>query len=256
MVNDKQDILQCNSLISIIVAGLLASCFSIITGDRCFALRPIDSSTYAYGLYKNLNNQDPVKDKTPSEDITNKELADELLAMRSEDIAAGEKAKKLKGGDEYEQALKEFKAVRHRNTARMKSIVAQYGWPTRSLAGVKGIAAAFLIVQHSDDDREFQKYCLPLMKEAGKRGDIELWQIAFLTDRLLVAEGKKQIYGTQFDPCEHTGDPDSPCAIEDPDNVDARRKEMGLGPMKEYIELMKKVRSKSRTKPPNDKDEE
>jgi len=180
------------------------------------------------------------------QDPGNKELADELLAMREADIKAGDKAKSLRGKPEFEQADKDFLAIRQRNADRMKSIVAQSGWPTRALVGEKGIAAAFLIVQHADKDREFQRYCLPLMKEAGKRGEIDLWQIAYLIDRLLVADGKKQLYGTQFDPCEHKDDPDSPCAVEDPDNLEARRKEMGLGPMNDYLKLMKEIRSKSR----------
>jgi hypothetical protein len=48
-----------------------------------------------------------------------------------------------------------------------------------------------------DHDVKFQEYCLNLMKNASD-GDVLKKQIAYLTDRILVNTGKKQLYGTQF----------------------------------------------------------
>jgi hypothetical protein len=45
-------------------------------------------------------------------------------------------------------------------------------------------------------------------------------------------------------------DPDSPCAIEDPERLELRRKEMGLQPMSDYLKLMKEARAKSRARAP------
>ena len=60
--------------------------------------------------------------------------------------------------------------------------------------------------------------------------------MAYLTDRVLVAEGKPQRYGSQF----FTVDGElKPRPIEDEANVDARRKEVGLGTMAQYTKLMK-----------------
>ncbi len=52
------------------------------------------------------------------------------------------------------------------------------------------------LVQHADKDGKFQKRCLELMKSAGK-GEVAPVDIAYLTDRVLIAEGKPQRYGTQ-----------------------------------------------------------
>ena len=46
------------------------------------------------------------------------------------------------------------------NTAWLKGIVNKQGWPTISDIGKDGFNAAWLLVQHADTDRAFQKQCL------------------------------------------------------------------------------------------------
>jgi methionine-rich copper-binding protein CopC len=182
----------------------------------------------------------------------NEALADELLKMELADVSAIGEVRNAKTAAERnapEGPIERWADVKERNANRLQEIISRYGWPGRSLVGDKASRAAFTVVQHSDHDRAFQRSCLPLMKEAGRKGEIELWEIAFLTDRLLVADGKPQLYGTQFDPCEHSlDDPDSPCSVTDPEHLDQRRKEMGLPPMDEFIKQMKQVRSRNRVK--------
>ena len=119
--------------------------------------------------------------------------------------------------------------LRWQHTNRMKSIVDQYGWPGKSIVGSDGANAAWLLVQHSDLDCAFQKRCLRLMEQVAE-GEVERQHIAYLTDRILVSEGKKQRYGTQFGPAGTLR------PIEDEDTVDVRRKDVGLSPLKEYVE--------------------
>ena len=57
---------------------------------------------------------------------------------------------------------------------------------------------AWLLVQHADRDRPFQKQCLELLREAVAKKEASGKDLADLTDRVLVGEGKNQIYGTQF----------------------------------------------------------
>jgi hypothetical protein len=85
------------------------------------------------------------------------------------------------------------------------------------------------LVQHPDIDAAFQKRCLALMTEAPP-WEVSAKNIAYLTDRVLVNEGREQIYGTQL-----AGDV-TPPPIEDEANVDVRRKEAGLPPLAEYVE--------------------
>ena len=130
-------------------------------------------------------------------------------------------------------------AIDRRNTARMAQIVAKHGWPGKSLVGEDGSEAAFLLVQHADQAKAFQKRCLPLLKTAADRGEARKKDWAYLTDRVLLGEGKPQIYGTGFQP--NANGELVPLPIYDEANVDARRKSVGLPPLAEYKRMLEKA---------------
>lgn len=114
---------------------------------------------------------------------------------------------------------------------RMKQIIAKYGWPGRTLVGSEAATAAYLIVSHSQD-LPLQKLSLELMTKLGTT-EVENKQIATLTDRILLAEDKKQRYGQMYS-FAADGTP-IPKPIEDEVNVDKRRAELGLEPLAEYL---------------------
>jgi hypothetical protein len=145
-----------------------------------------------------------------------------------------------------EEGSRKMAAVDKKNRARLTEIVKKYGWPGKSLVDQDGAHAAWLMLQHADNDRKFQKKCLKLMEDAPK-GEVEPADIAFLTDRLLIADKKKQRYGTQL-----IGENGvfKPQPIEDEANVDKRRAELGLVPMKEYLKLAVSEYEKAVGKPP------
>ncbi len=128
-----------------------------------------------------------------------------------------------------------MEAVDHRNTARMKQIVEKHGWPTRSMVADDGTRCAWLLVQHGDHAVAFQSKCLKLMQSLRTNEQVFLVDLAYLTDRVLVNESKPQVYGTQ---CHIAGGKQQPRPIRDPENVDKRRKAMGMSTLKEYMELM------------------
>lgn len=166
----------------------------------------------------------------------NPALRDELLRMAEEDQVA----RRAAGAAHFKDAAanERMKAIDMKNTARMKEIVAQVGWPTKTLVGERGARAAWLLVQHADLDVAFQRQCLPLLEKAVAAGEVSPKEVAYLTDRVLVAEGKPQRYGTQF----HTVEGKLvPRPIEDEANVDARRAAVGLGTMAEYNEQMQRM---------------
>lgn len=123
-----------------------------------------------------------------------------------------------------------------RNTARMKEIVAEIGWPTASKVGKQIASDAWLLVQHADRDVEFQEQCLTLMKSESSE-EVERRDIAFLEDRIRVNKKRGQLYGTQF---RQINGKHVPLPIEDEQNIDARRAEMGMGTLAERIEEMYK----------------
>jgi hypothetical protein len=124
------------------------------------------------------------------------------------------------------------------NREWLKDVVEKRGWPCNSLVGKAGAHDAWLLVQHADKDRDFQKKCLELIKDAAAKDEVSKTDLAYLTDRVLVAEGKKQLYGTQFKDINGKLEA-SP--IEDEENVDKRRKEVGLPTMAEYRKQIEKM---------------
>jgi hypothetical protein len=118
------------------------------------------------------------------------------------------------------------------NTARMKEIIDRFGWPGKKLVGGQAARAAWVLVQHADYDHPFQKRCLGLLERAAKDGDADPGDFALLTDRVLVADGQKQRYGTQY---ELVAGKITPRPIEGEGHVDQRRREVGLEPLANYL---------------------
>ena len=158
------------------------------------------------------------------------ELARELLAMEQRDQEARSRATKavvLKDSDIGAEILRVDRA----NTKRLKEITDEFGWPGRTLVGERASRSAWILAQHADADLEFQKRALDLM-EAMPEGEVIERDVAFLTDRVLVAEGKKQRYGTQLE-CRG-GEVVGRTDIADEENVDARRAKVGMEPFDTY----------------------
>jgi uncharacterized protein DUF6624 len=137
--------------------------------------------------------------------------------------------------------VKKLTEIDEANTKWLKEIVAKYGWPGKTLVGADGAHDAWLLVQHADRDREFQKKCLDLMKPLVAKDEVAKTDFAYLTDRVLVAQKKKQLYGTQFTRVNGKMEPQP---IEDEANVDKRRAEMGMSSLSEYRTMIEKMYQK------------
>lgn len=135
---------------------------------------------------------------------------------------------------EFEKLSATLKAIDEENTKWLQGVVEKHGWPTYSLAGEDGAGAAWLLVQHADANPIFQRKCLDLMARLPKE-EVSQSNLAYLTDRVLLAEGKKQRYGTQFTVVDGKW---QPRPLEDETNVDQRRAEAGLPPLAEYAKLI------------------
>lgn len=86
---------------------------------------------------------------------------------------------------------------------------------------------AWILVQHCPD-AAFQETCLYLMRALDKT-EVDGALVAYLSDRVLIKQGKKQRYGTQLN---YQGEP---YEIEDSDTVNERRLALGLNALGEYI---------------------
>ena len=138
---------------------------------------------------------------------------------------------------EKRKLVDELTKVDKQNTAKIKKIIARYGWPGENLVGKKGSRSAWLIVQHATHNLKFQKRCLKLLKVAVEKGEADKKYLAYLTDRTLVQENKKQIYGTQFK--GKSDGKSEPFPIKDLRKLMILRREAGLESFSKYKKRMR-----------------
>jgi hypothetical protein len=128
-----------------------------------------------------------------------------------------------------------------RNLDWVKALVRENGIPTAEQVGENGVKWAWLLVQHAGRDPQLQATVLPMFVKRYEAGELSGDDVAKLTDRILVAQGKPQRFGTQFSwlsgQFEH-----HPAA--DVAQIDAHRRELGLMPMSDYACMMN-ARSKN-----------
>ena len=118
------------------------------------------------------------------------------------------------------------------NGERIKSLIKKYGYPKKSIIGEKTMRNFWLLIQHQDFSPELQKNCL-------KNCDFEPRNKAYLTDRVLVNSGKKQLYGTQF--YKNEKGEIVPHPIQNEKNVDKKRKQVGLESLSRYAKQMRDI---------------
>ncbi|HET8900292.1 MAG TPA: DUF6624 domain-containing protein, partial [Holophagaceae bacterium] len=154
-------------------------------------------------------------------------LASELVAMAHADQDV--RNRNIQHPDDKAIQM-EWLEVDKKNEARLQEIVKAKGWPTAALVGPKAENAAWLLAQHAS--APFLKRCLPDMKAAAERGELDGGLVALSIDRDLIHDGKKQIYGSQF---SKNGKGEwAPDPIEDEAHVDERRATLGLEPMAQH----------------------
>jgi len=165
----------------------------------------------------------------------NDELRLELLTMADEDQRLRHLADERAGlgGDIADDLAREWTRIDAANTARLARIVAEHGWPTRSLVGDDGANAAWLLAQHADQDPGLQRRFLDLMRAAVAANEASAVDLAYLSDRVAMHAGQPQFYGTQL--CRDPGGRLTAYEIVDPDTVDQRRATLGLCPLADYI---------------------
>lgn len=165
----------------------------------------------------------------------NKELSALLNTIYNEDQGGRLKIDSLykKYGWQSEQVqslLKEMGVQDSINLIKVKKIIDTYGWLGPDEVGKQGAQTIFLVIQHADSLT--QVTYLPLMQEAVRKGKAQPEALALLEDRVLVTQGKEQIYGSQVRTNEAGKNEFFP--IKDEPNVNKRRASVGLKPLEEY----------------------
>jgi len=117
------------------------------------------------------------------------------------------------------------------NLVAITEIIDKNGWIGANRVGYFANQAIWMVIQHAP--LEIQEKYLPHLKKSVAKKESEGWYLAFLEDRILMRNGKKQTYGSQAKIDRETGKyyiyP-----ISDIQNVNKRRAEIGLESIEEY----------------------
>lgn len=171
-----------------------------------------------------------------NDEALNKPLKDSLESIYRSDqyirIALSE-ALKAKKPKEY---LDSIRTIMHQtdndNLKWVKEIIKEKGWQSPQKVGMNASQGLFLVIQHADLQTQLEY--LPLIQKVEKRGEILSSNLAILEDRINVRQGKIQFYGSQIFTDRVSGK-EYPYPIADVDNLDKRRRAMGMPPMQTYI---------------------
>jgi hypothetical protein len=166
--------------------------------------------------------------------MVNEQLRQELLAMRAEDQSVRQEL--IDFGELGGSYVPRMEVVHRKNAARLRELIAQYGWPAEDIAGRDGAEAAWLIAQHAVGEPGFQRRALALLGTCIAEDRLPPWHAAYLEDRIALHDGRPQRYGTQWvqDPADGR---DRPWTLADADRVNDLRGEVGLRPMQPIPEM-------------------
>lgn len=128
--------------------------------------------------------------------------------------------------DSTDQAVRknrgDIATVDTRNLHRLVSILKKCGWNTTYMK------TTWMILQHAPP--EVLSYYYEDLLIFAKRKNLSQRSIAMLQDQMLARHGYKQLYGTQL----FSG---QLYKLEDPDQVNERRKAMGMGPLEDFLKI-------------------
>ena len=156
-------------------------------------------------------------------------LKQELLKMYAEDQGIRNRLDSASAG-QHPELDKQMQQIDARLTTRLKQIVATKGWPTIALVGSEASQAAEVMLIHSPD-HAWQAGLLPQLQKLVEKDKIFGSDVATLTDRILVSQGKPQEFGTQY---KDAGNKMIIMPIANPKSVDQRRATYMLPPMAVY----------------------
>jgi hypothetical protein len=135
------------------------------------------------------------------------------------------------------QAIERMEIVDRANTLDARRILKHCGWPRANKDGAEASNSMWLLVQHADRNRSFQKAALQAMSRAVDDGDASPKDFAYLSDRISTAEGRAQLYGTQLK-MERCGVLEF-FKMDRREDVERRRAQIGLPPLDEYEKFVR-----------------
>jgi hypothetical protein len=144
-------------------------------------------------------------------------------------------ARKLGPDSPVVSALRRLQDIKNKNNLKeLEVLLSEKGWPKRSQVGPEASSAAFYILQHSNAAAQ-EKY-ITMFEECCRENEADWHQYALMFDRMRMNQNKPQRYGTHTYLDPSAGRPDELYPLEDEARVDEWRTEIGLEPLKDYLD--------------------
>jgi len=164
-------------------------------------------------------------------------MAGDLAAMREADTALRGRQDYLAPPEDGGQARRrsQLDLVERSNGERLRALLARCGWPLRAVHGEAAVRDAWQLVRRFEQDLPLQKTVALHLERAIAGGEAPGAEFARLQDRIAVAEGQPQRYGTQLhqvNACRWVFRP-----MDDRAQVEARRRQIGLPTLDEQEKL-------------------
>ncbi len=138
---------------------------------------------------------------------------------------------------EMKNLMDEWKTVGDADKILLKTLFKENGFLGYSEVGEQSSHNFLQMVQRMDSDSIFQQEVLVVMKKQIEKINANPIEFAYLTDRVNLNQGKPQVYGTQLK-INAKGTSYEPKMVIDPESINKRRAEIGLGTIEEAILIM------------------
>ncbi|SFD84922.1 DUF6624 domain-containing protein [Flavobacterium phragmitis] len=174
------------------------------------------------------------------------DIAQKIIELKNADFELREKL--IQNGKLSEGYNPEMEKLHNKNAKELEVIISQIGYPSIDKVGEEASQSAWIIIQHAIAQPDFMRKCAKELEKAVNENKADPINLAYLTDRIAVFEGKPQLYGTQFD-WDENGEM-SPNSFDDLTKVNERRKQIGFNTLEEQIKIMRKrVKDENQLRP-------
>lgn len=222
---------------------LAASAASVWAADDATdaALASCPGAAAWYAAHPNETDAALVK-RDAARTFTEPQLRAELAERAARDQKA--RVQKLNAARKDWGPGRELAAVDEDNVKWLFELVRSRGFPTMAQVGEQGVHDAWLLAHHADRAPKFQLALVPVLDQRRVDGELAGSEVARFVDRVLVAQGKPQRFGTQNSPEAWAGSHFGMASAEILRQVEENRRQFELMPLADYVCMMSEIRKK------------
>jgi hypothetical protein len=220
---------------NLILAALLCAAFGASAADIPAACPGVAAW---YAAHPNETDEALAK-RDAARTFTDPQLRAELAQRAARD--QGARVAMVKAARKDWGPRREVAAIDDENVKWLFELVRTKGFPTAAQVGEQGVHDAWLLALHADRAPKFQQALVPELDKRRVDGELGGDEMARFVDRLLVAAGKPQRFGTQGSDNWEGSNYGLPSA-EALREVENNRREFDLMPLADYVCLQKEER--------------